>query len=244
METTSTVEFLTSTYFASLLGFVASLCFTLQYIPQTVYNFRRKSVHGFSTTGIIIKYIGTSFLFINSILLGENMSVAMYGLCGVIQHSIFMIQFSLYASTTDTKIVSLELPSTTQPRKDKYLLWMLFPFVPFSLGLAYPESIYATSAVKPITQVLSHIPQMKVCYQLKTTAGISLASQHLNFIGGVLGLYMCWIIPPVSNMTYLIYVNSVLQAVTLYMMTIYYDGFYEGFLYGSFTSRPEKKGTE
>ncbi len=73
-----------------------------RYIPQTVYNFKRKSVHGFSTTGIIIKHIGASFLFVNSILLGgkfaicvtneENISVAMYGLCGVVQHSIFMIQ--------------------------------------------------------------------------------------------------------------------------------------------------------
>ena len=41
-----------------------------RYIPQTCLNFRRKSVVGFSTTGIIVKHVGASFLFMNSLLTG------------------------------------------------------------------------------------------------------------------------------------------------------------------------------
>lgn len=35
----------------------------------------------------------------------------------------------------------------------------------------------------------SHLPQMKVCYDLRTTSGVSLLSQHFNLIGGLLGIY-------------------------------------------------------
>lgn len=116
----------------------------------------------------------------------------------------------------------------------------------------------------------SHLPQMKVCYDLRTTSGVSLLSQHFNLIGGLLGIYstfsfsfflpsffllfysilffsllsffyfvfvlfsfindklliivaVCLIIPPVSQMTYLIYGNSIFQAVSLYAMAFYFD---------------------
>lgn len=36
-------------------GYFATLCFTLQYIPQAILNYKRKSITGFSTTGILIK---------------------------------------------------------------------------------------------------------------------------------------------------------------------------------------------
>lgn len=41
-----------------------------RYLPQTWLNFRRKSVKGFSTHGIIIKLFGASFLLVNSYLNG------------------------------------------------------------------------------------------------------------------------------------------------------------------------------
>ena len=72
---------------------------------------------------------------------------------------------------------------------------------------------------------MSHLPQLKVCYQLKTTSGVSLASQHLNLIGGICGLYNFIILPPENTTTYVIYCFSILQALTLYGMAWYYDGF-------------------
>jgi hypothetical protein len=56
--------------FAMLLGHFATMCFTLQYIPQAIKNYRRQSVKGFSTTGIIIKLVGASFLSVNAYILG------------------------------------------------------------------------------------------------------------------------------------------------------------------------------
>jgi hypothetical protein len=35
-------------------------------MPQTILNYKRKSVAGFSTSGIIIKLIGSCFLIINA----------------------------------------------------------------------------------------------------------------------------------------------------------------------------------
>ncbi len=52
---------------------------------------------------------------------------------------------------------------------------------------------------------------------------MSLLSQHLNFLGGLLGIYMCWVIPPKSPMTWLLYSNSIGQALTLYAAFVWYD---------------------
>jgi len=100
-----------------------------------------------------------------------------------------------------------------------------FPLLPLFLGLYLPATMVATNSMKPITQVISHVPQLVECVKLKTTRGVSLTSHHLNFIGGVLGLYMCWEIPPVASTTYLIYSNSIFQALSIYSLAIYYGEF-------------------
>eukprot|EP00026_Physarum_polycephalum_P017702 Phypoly_transcript_19011.p1 GENE.Phypoly_transcript_19011~~Phypoly_transcript_19011.p1 ORF type:complete len:228 (+),score=6.77 Phypoly_transcript_19011:96-686(+) len=184
---------------------MSSVCFALQYLPQAWLNFRRKSVKGFSTHGIIIKLLGASFLLVNSYLNGETFPVIFYGLVNVVQHSVFIFQFFLYQ------------------QDGNFLHWLLFPTIPYLIGKFFPETIPFTNTIKPITQILSHLPQLKVCYDLKTTNGVSMLSQHFNIIGGLLGVYMCYIIPPVSQMTYLIYANSIFQALSLYTLALYYD---------------------
>lgn len=79
--------------------------------------------------------------------------------------------------------------------------------------------------MKPLSQVLSHLPQLYVTYERKSTQGVSLLSQHLNLIGGFLGLYQIYVIPPVSKSTYLVYLNSIFQATSIYAFAIYFDGF-------------------
>lgn len=192
-------------FFGEFLGMVATFCFTIQYIPQAYQNFKRKSCKGFSSTGIIIKLIGAAFLMINAYLTGETSSVVAYGLFNVIQHSIFMIQFAFYMNNT------------------VYYLWLLFPVIPLFLGTVAPFTMYLTNMIKPGAQVMSHIPQLHLCYKLKTTSGVSLKTQHLNMIGGVCGLIMCFIIPPKSTMTYFLYTNSMLQAISLYILAFMYD---------------------
>jgi len=145
-----------------------------RYIPQAQLNYQRKSIKGFNTTGIIIKLFGACFLTVNAFLIGESLPVICYGLFNVIQHSLFMVQFYLYE---------------TNGLNVYYLLWLLFPLVPATLGIAWPESMTVTNGIKPLAQILSHLPQLLECARLRTTQGVSLASQHLNFVGGLTGVY-------------------------------------------------------
>ncbi|EGC29459.1 hypothetical protein DICPUDRAFT_42859 [Dictyostelium purpureum] len=155
-----------------LLGIISSGCFGVQYLPQMMLNYRRKSCQGFSSSGIIIKLIGASFLFINAWLTGETLPIVFYGLINVLQHTIFLFQFSIYDSLASRK----------------YLPWIGFPIIPFLIGIQFPYTMFITNSFKPITQVLSHLPQVALCYQSKTTNGVSLPSQYLNFIGGIAGV--------------------------------------------------------
>ncbi|KAL0481458.1 hypothetical protein AKO1_011226 [Acrasis kona] len=196
----------TSLLFAYSAGYFATACFTLQYAPQAVLNYKRKSVSGFSTTGILIKLLGAVFLGVNAILTGEALPVTVYGVFNILQHLIFMVQFTMF---TGRKI---------------FTLYLLLPLLPLVLGLLLPSSIFFTNTIKPICQVMSHLPQLYETYNRKSTEGLSLTTQHLNLLGGLAGIYMYSIVPPVSYMTYLVYINSMFQAISLYSMAFYYDG--------------------
>lgn len=130
-----------------------------------------------------------------------------YGLFNIIQHSIFMWQFAIYNKNI------------------KFYLWIIFPLIPYILGILLPSTIIFTNTIKPGAQIFSHIPQLILIYELKTANGVSLQTQHLNMFGGICGLIMCYLIPPKSNMTYFLYINSMFQALSLYFFAILYDGY-------------------
>ena len=75
-----------------------------------------------------------------------------------------------------------------------------------------------------MTQILSHLPQLYETYTRRSSEGVSLITQHLNLLGGLAGVYMYSIIPPKSLSTYLVYFTSLLQAVSLYALAVYFDG--------------------
>ena len=131
----------------------------------------------------------------------------LYGVFNVIQHSIFMFQFAFYKGDY------------------KFLIWLTFPIIPYLFGVILPFTIPLTNSIKPGAQIFSHIPQLWVCYQLKTAQGVSLKTQHLNMIGGIAGMIMCIIIEPKSTMTYFLYINSMFQAISLYIFAIIYDNY-------------------
>jgi PQ loop repeat len=106
----------------------------------------------------------------------------------------------------------------------KFGIWLLFPLLPLVLGRSWPETMTLTNGIKPLAQVASHVPQLLLCWRLKSTAGVSMMTQHLNIAGGLLGLFMCVVIPPVSATTYLIYINSMFQAVSLYALGLKFHG--------------------
>ena len=55
--------------------------------------------------------------------------------------------------------------------------------------------------------------------------GVSLFGQHLNFLGGILGLYMCSITTSCNDIGWLFYVISVGQSLTVFTLSIYYNEF-------------------
>ena len=69
------------------------------------------------------------------------------------------------------------------------------------------------------TQIISHLPQLAECYQLRTTVGVSLISQHINFVGGLAGVYMCFLLKTNASTT-LLYLNSIFQAVSIYLLAL------------------------
>jgi uncharacterized protein with PQ loop repeat len=104
-------------------GFFSTICFTVQYIPQAWLNYKRKSISGLSTTGILIKLIGASFLGINAAITGETFPVVLYGLFNIAQHMLFMIQFTLFTN------------------KNIYLVYCLVPSLPYIFATWFPGSI-------------------------------------------------------------------------------------------------------
>jgi len=189
-----------------LLGYFATICFSIQYIPQTYLNYKRKSVEGFNATSILIKLFGASYFTVNSYLIGEETSVVLYGAFNVAQHVLFMIQFARYT------------------KRRIFYFYALFPIVPYLMGFLYPQTIPITITIKPITQILSHLPQLYETYMRRSSEGVSLVTQHLNLLGGLSGVFMYSVIPPKSFYTYMVYFTSLLQAVSLYALAVYFDG--------------------
>ena len=206
---------------ASAAGMFATLCFTLQYVPQCFLNARRQSCRGFSATGIIIKLVGASFLAANSAYLGESLPVILYGLFNVAQHSIFIVQFYLYSEDV---LPATRTQATAPPGRPLGILaWLGFPVVPVGLAQIAPHTMSITSSIKPLAQVFSHVPQLAECVRMRSTSGCSLGTQHLNAAGGLAGLLMCYLRPPQSIFTTMLYVNSLGQALSLYYLYFLYD---------------------
>lgn len=113
---------------------------------------------------------------------------------------------------------------------------MLFPFIPILLGLFVPVSFIITNLIKPAAQILSLLPQLIEITQNKSIGGVSMLSQHLNALGSIFGLVMCLAIPPISIMTYIIYINSLIQAISVYALAFYY-----GELFGSETMKKRER---
>jgi uncharacterized protein with PQ loop repeat len=229
---------LQAVFLADVLGYIASFCFTMHYIPQTFHNWKRKNMFGFSALGVVIKLIGAAFLAVNSYFLNQPTSVVLYGFFNVAQHSFFMIQFSLYPAIMakedregeQEKRESLDKGEGAvinegereQKGNPAYLVWLLFPIIPLFFAYVFPSSLDITSYMKPLSQIISQIPQLVECIKYRTTSAISFLSVHLGLVGGLAGLYMCYVFElPLS--IWLIYIDAILlQALSFYLLAFWY----------------------
>jgi hypothetical protein len=141
----------------------ASLFFSFQYLPQLILNHRRKSILGFSTLSICIKFVGASFFFINSLILKESTTIILSAIFNIFQHELFMLQFSYFKKTIIYKLFGLFplvplIISTTFPKTIcLFFLFFLFFFLKFNF---FKKAI--TNFAKPVSQIVSFIPQLLI----------------------------------------------------------------------------------
>jgi hypothetical protein len=63
---------------------------------------------------------------------------------------ILTTRFSIYPSKRDK---ASDDPRETGPPSKLFLIWLLFPIVPYFLAVTYPEAIHYTTFIKPVGQV-------------------------------------------------------------------------------------------
>jgi hypothetical protein len=80
-------------------------------------------------------------------------------------------QFEYYGSEDDL-LPPLERKRVGHRLFSSILYWLVFPVLPIGLALYFPRSVLLTNSIKPLCQVFSHLPQLKV----GSTHGISICS--------------------------------------------------------------------
>jgi hypothetical protein len=190
--------------YAAVFGDLSSFCHFLVYIPQLLFNFRRGSVSGFSLSSTILKLIGSSFLFVNSMYKEASFPYILYGLLNTVEQCLFLFQFLIYEKTV------------------RPLIFLGTPLIPWFLCEFFPELIKLTDLVKPVTQVVSCFPQIHACIRLRTTAGLSMYGQHLHFVGGVFGFMMLVLQQNFGLLEWFLFACSFLQAYSIYILAAWY----------------------
>ena len=129
---------------AYVCGTVATVCAVAQYVPQLLLNYRRHSTVGLSASSIVLKLAGASVLLFNALFLGEAAPVVLYGLGNIATHTLFMVQFHIYApqpAAPPAAPKTLRAHATALVAHYRYLLWTLFPLVPLVVDTLFPAII-------------------------------------------------------------------------------------------------------
>jgi hypothetical protein len=190
--------------YAHIFGDLSSVCFFLVYVPQFLFNYRRRSVMGFSLSSVVLKLFGSSFLFVNSVYREAPFPYIIYGLLNTVEHSLFLAQFLLYG------------------KQIRPLLFIATPILPWFICEYFPELIKVTDLVKPVTQLISSVPQLLASIAVKTTTGLSMYGQHLHLIGSILGFMMLLLQQNFSFFAWFLYATAFFQAYSIYILAAWY----------------------
>lgn len=192
---------------ASGCGTVAAITFFLVQIPQIFLNWSRKSTEGLSWESVLIRTFGISFHVVNGIIQEMPFPLLLTGILLLLETLILFIQFAVY-------------------KKNRlFYLGFLIPLLPIILSLSCPASIRITNWVNPATQILCYIPLVWVCVENRTTTGISLFGQHLNYMGAVLGILMCGLNCQCNVVAWVFYGISLAQVTSVYVVAFVFDEF-------------------
>jgi hypothetical protein len=190
--------------YAIVLGDLSTLCFFLDSVPQFFFNLQRRSVHGFSLTSVLFEVVGSSFLWINSVYREAPLSVVLYGFVNTVQNFGFLVQFYVYA------------------KRAKPLFFLACPIVPIVICEHFHSFMKYTDLVKPLTQLVSNIPQLVACMRVGTTTGLSFIGQHLHLAGSIVGFMTLILDQNFSGRTWLLYVSSFAQTYSIYALAAWF----------------------
>eukprot|EP01060_Flectonema_neradi_P024723 TRINITY_DN33606_c0_g1_i1.p1 TRINITY_DN33606_c0_g1~~TRINITY_DN33606_c0_g1_i1.p1 ORF type:complete len:218 (+),score=10.15 TRINITY_DN33606_c0_g1_i1:268-921(+) len=186
------------------LGYISTISFFFQYLPQMIKNYNRKTTEGFSTSAMVVKLLGASFLCFNNALDGERGFVLLYGIISMCQYLIMIGQAAMYSG----------------PMSGWFLL--LIPLPVLLVSFAMPDSRPITTGLKPASQIIGHLLLLKECIRIRSVRGISLISHGQNLLGGCCGIIAILLVPAKSAWTLLLYVNSTAQATSIFALNWWY----------------------
>ncbi|OHT03758.1 PQ loop repeat family protein [Tritrichomonas foetus] len=194
----------TRSQYAHFFGNISTLCFFLVYIPQIYMVFSLRSTEGFSLSSAKLKLLGSAFLCVNSIFKGDSLPLILYGFLNTVELIFLLLPFFLFNGEW------------------KPLLYIGVVFIPLFICKFMPELIPFTDYIKPITQLMSNIPQLYQCMKVGTTRYVSMFSLHLHFGGSIFGFMMLIILQNFSFYSWFIYGNSFLQAFSVYIAAAWF----------------------
>lgn len=187
---------------ASLFGHLAAIFYFLCNIPQLYLNFKRHSTKGFSNTFVIMRLFSLSFLVSNSSVEKHPFPIQISGILLLITSIVSAIQISIYN------------------RYFIFLMWLTLPIYIMFISYSWPTTIEYTKWINPVFSLVSYLPLICTCIKARTTAGISVFAQHLNFIGSLFGLLMCNISEFCLNVNWMFYFIGIFQASLVYAVAI------------------------
>ena len=187
-------------WFGNCAAFIYFLC----NFPQLYLNFKKRSTKGFSNTFVVMKVFALSFLVANS---------AVEDLPFPIQLSGFLLLFTSVISAIQISVYNHYF---------KFLLWLTLPFIITFISYTWPSTINYTKWINPIFSLVSYIPLLYTCISARTTYGISVFAQHLNFIGSLFGLLMCQISSFCGFVNWVFYSIGIVQASLVYSVAFYF----------------------
>lgn len=191
--------------FGCWMGNFSAIAYFCVQIPQIFLNYKRKTTKGFSPFFVIIRLFGLSFLAVNGIIEHTNVSLIASGILLVIAYDILLVQFCYFEFHPG------------------YYAFLAAPLLPTFMSLVFPSTIVVTDYINAISQVACYIPFVTECIRMETTKGISLFGQHLNFLGSILGLFMCSTTCNCDTPGWLMHIISMLQSCIIYFVALHYN---------------------
>lgn len=156
---------------------------------------------------VVVKLAGYSFQVSNGFFTDIPWPIMFASILLMLENMVYLIQFSIFN------------------HKFFYMVFSLMPVPAFFTTKFYPDTIKITKWFNAATQVGCYIPYVLLCIKTKTTRGVSMFGQHLNFVGSIFGMLMCMITCDCDAIAWLFYIIGLFQSMAVFMVAIKFGEF-------------------